>query len=286
MVKGSSIFRYTVPQYWYKGVYEDKAIPCKAGRSFTLAQPFRPESAILIIHGYTGYPGEVVRPARDLFALGYDVYAPRLPGHGTSGKDFAHTDMMDWMRLVMNAVADLKEKYRNVYIAGHSMGGALAVIAAAEKDIEKTLLLAPAAAPADARLSIAKLSAASLFSKRKKTEWHNDPGYSMYYEDAPADDMYLGSEYWSWIYFRQLASLMKLSRKAMDKAPLLKGSVKIIAAGNDALVPSEWTDALYRSMTCGKELVTIPGATHYMLYDKDKKAEDEVIASALSFFAC
>ena len=108
----------------------------------------------------------------------------------------------------------------------------------------------------------------------------------MYYEDAPADDMYLGSEYWSWIYFRQLASLMKLSRKAMDKAPLLKGSVKIIAAGNDALVPSEWADALYRSMTCGKELVTIPGATHYMLYDKDKKAEDEVIASALSFFAC
>ena len=168
MVKGSSIFRYTVPQYWYKGVYEDKAMPCKAGRSFTLAQPFRPESAILIIHGYTGYPGEVVRPARDLFALGYDVYAPRLPGHGTSGKDFAHTDMMDWMRLVMNAVADLKEKYRNVYIAGHSMGGALAVIAAAEKDIEKTLLLAPAAAPADARLPIAKLSAASLFSKRKK----------------------------------------------------------------------------------------------------------------------
>ena len=75
MVKGSSIFRYTVPQYWYKGVYEDKAMPCKAGRSFTLAQPFRPESAILIIHGYTGYPGEVVRPARDLFALGYDVYA-------------------------------------------------------------------------------------------------------------------------------------------------------------------------------------------------------------------
>lgn len=277
-------FRYSIPQRWYGGLYHDRAEPCKAGRPFILAHSLRPRRCILVVHGYTGYPGEVVRPARELYALGYDVYAPRLPGHGTSGADFARTGMDDWLGLVLNAVRDLRTRYDEVFIAGHSMGGALAIIASAREGLGKTALLAPAAAPHDARLPIARLTLAGIFSRRKPVPWNNDPGYSMYYEDAPADDMHLGAEYWSWIYFRQLRDLFRLSRSAMDAAAGITGDALLVTAGKDAIIPAGWTDALYAAIPCRKQLVPIAGATHYMLYDKDKEAEEEAVSAVVSFF--
>ena len=110
-------FRYSIPQRWYGGLYHDRAEPCKAGRPFILAHSLRPRRCILVVHGYTGYPGEVVRPARELYALGYDVYAPRLPGHGTSGADFVRTGMDDWLGLVLNAVrADVTLKNKKISV--------------------------------------------------------------------------------------------------------------------------------------------------------------------------
>ena len=48
-------------------------------------------SAVLLVHGYTGYPGELRSVADALYEAGHSVYAPRLPGHGTTRADFLQT---------------------------------------------------------------------------------------------------------------------------------------------------------------------------------------------------
>ena len=125
---------------WYDGVYEDRKAPCRAGRSFTLQHKEGSDTAVLLIHGYTGYPGELVRPAEDLYNLGFDIYAPRLPGHGTTGEDFAKTTRKDWVAVAVNAAKDLRSRYGTFYILGHSMGGAIAVIAAIQSGCDRLAL--------------------------------------------------------------------------------------------------------------------------------------------------
>ena len=104
---------YSVPISWYEGVFHDGESPCNAGRSFSMIHEEKSSKAVLLVHGYAGYPGEMVRPARDLHAAGFDVFVPRLPGCGTSGNDFALSRRKDWLTVVRNALESLKSDYCN-----------------------------------------------------------------------------------------------------------------------------------------------------------------------------
>lgn len=44
--------------------------------------------AILLIHGYTGSPRDMIWLGHQLNEAGYNIYIPRLPGHGTNKNDF------------------------------------------------------------------------------------------------------------------------------------------------------------------------------------------------------
>lgn len=90
----------------------------------------RPE-ALLLIHGYTGTPAEL-RPLGDyLHRLGYTVLGLRLAGHGGSFADLAASRAADWYASVEAAYAQLAARYQRIYIAGLSLGGLLALKAAA-----------------------------------------------------------------------------------------------------------------------------------------------------------
>lgn len=103
---------YWVPENWYRDVYRDKKEVRTGARSFSMIHEKKAEECWLFIHGYRGYPGEMVRPAVDLYELGYDVYVPRLPGHGTCGDDFIAAHRNDWQGLSENALNDLKGNYK------------------------------------------------------------------------------------------------------------------------------------------------------------------------------
>ena len=48
------------------------------------------DKAILLIHGYTGSPREMLWLGTQLHKAGYTVSIPRLPGHGTNKEDFIY----------------------------------------------------------------------------------------------------------------------------------------------------------------------------------------------------
>ena len=103
-----------------------------AGRPPVLpgAEPFASDGGpvgVLVCHGFTGSP-RTVRPwAEYLAAAGLTVRAPRLPGHGTSWADLAKTGWRDWYAAAQDAFRELDGSCEQVFVAGISMGGCLAL---------------------------------------------------------------------------------------------------------------------------------------------------------------
>jgi len=82
---------------------------------------------VLVIHGFTGSPVSIAPWAKFLNQIGYTVHAPRLPGHGTNWEEMNETTWVDWYKCVEDSYLALRAKCDRVFIAGFSMGGALAL---------------------------------------------------------------------------------------------------------------------------------------------------------------
>lgn len=83
------------------------------------------DDSCLLLHGLTGSPSEMCFLAQKFHEAHYSVRVPLLPGHGTNIKDLNGCTWHDWFGAVVEELFFLKNKYRNVYVAGLSMGGLL-----------------------------------------------------------------------------------------------------------------------------------------------------------------
>lgn len=98
------------------------------------AEPFRHdggEVGVLLCHGFTGSPQSLRPWAEYLAERGLTVSLPLLPGHGTRWEDMQLTGWQDWYAEVDRALRTLRDKCAQVFVAGLSMGGALALRLAA-----------------------------------------------------------------------------------------------------------------------------------------------------------
>ncbi|MGN1164453.1 MAG: alpha/beta hydrolase [Candidatus Ornithospirochaeta sp.] len=280
-------YSFSLPSSWNEGCYSDKSSTVKASRPFSIIHPEESDRAVLLIHGFTGYPGELTRPAEDLYERGFDVFVPRLPGHGTSGKDFIKTTHEDWLRAADNAVMDLISRYKSVSVVGHSMGGAIAaVLMERHKEIKSGVLCCPGIEISflDDK-TVKALSFISHFVKRMKKEWHSDDRYHLHYEDAPGDDMALGKEYWSWTYTRQVLSLKAIGDEAGANLNKIKSPVLIIGGGKDELIAVSSLPAIVEKIGDNASLRTIRDGVHYIYYDITPEAEEEAVEATVSFLS-
>jgi carboxylesterase len=82
---------------------------------------------ILLIHGWTSTPYEVRRLGKYLNESGYTVSGILLTGHGTFPEDLENVRWKTWIDDVKKGYAKLKESCGQVYVAGTSIGGSLAL---------------------------------------------------------------------------------------------------------------------------------------------------------------
>ena len=184
-------------------------------------------TAVLIIHGYTGAPFEMSYLAERLNKAGFTVSVPRLPGHGTNGRDFLESGWKDWLRACVDAYLNLKAHYKTVYIIGLSMGGVLTILLAAKFKPEKITLAAPVVKVSDWRIRIAPLL--GLFVKKLKKAEEEE------FEDE--DRKYLAREYWNYNFPGKAADLYHLQKMARKHLPEITSDTLIIASKEDETVP-------------------------------------------------
>jgi carboxylesterase len=104
--------------------------------------------AILMLHGSGDSPQTLRYLGERLNAAGYTVFAPLLPGHGRSPRDFARVSAAAYTDAAHAALDELRARHGWIGAAGLSMGGALAAQLAAEAaDVRVLVLLAPYLAP-------------------------------------------------------------------------------------------------------------------------------------------
>ena len=278
------LFKYEVPNNWYEGLYVDKTKPCNAGRSFSLLNDIRSDECWLLIHGFRGYPGELVRPAYDLYLAGYDVYVPRFPGMGTSGEDFVASNSADWLKLVNAAISDLKTKYKKVNLLGHSTGAALCGLALKTNEVAKVIYAAPSFENLEMTFfNRIRLAFLSIFTDKIEAPWKRTNLHHHYYEGAPADEEYLGNEYYKWYFTSKTLDYYRISRSGLKELAKHKHKHLVICPTKDKVISIPSTEQ-YRSLLKEEaNIVEIEKGTHFVFYDIDIEPEENAVKAVLDF---
>ena len=100
------------------------------GEGFVMERVGAP--AVLVLHGAGDTPQTLRYLAAGLHAAGFHVVAPLLPGHGRRLADFARVTADELVAATRSHYDDLRADREWVGVIGVSMGGALAVLLAAE----------------------------------------------------------------------------------------------------------------------------------------------------------
>ncbi|MGO1885485.1 MAG: alpha/beta hydrolase [Citricoccus sp.] len=104
----------------------------------------RGRTGVALFHGFTSGPVSVTPWARALAAAGADVEVPLLPGHGTRWEDLEEVTATQWRDAARRTVDSLLATHDHVFVAGLSMGGALALDAAAHRRVAGVVVVNPA----------------------------------------------------------------------------------------------------------------------------------------------
>lgn len=150
-----------------------------------------------------------------------------LPGHGGTVKDFGRVRRGEWQRHVHDALLRLKETHPRVYLVGHSMGGLLSILEAAEEPegIAGLLLMAPAlrirVTPAAAWENLLKGLGLGVNRAELATYYGTEPDW----------------RFWRYIpWIPRYLELFALSRAAREALPRLTVPTRAFRHGRDELV--------------------------------------------------
>ena len=92
-------------------------------------------TGVLLVHGFTGAPKEMRWMGEYLAKQGYTVLGVRLAGHATQPADMLRVTWQDWLTSVEDGWHLLRGAADQVFVAGLSMGGTLALLLASQVEV-------------------------------------------------------------------------------------------------------------------------------------------------------
>ncbi|MBI4150836.1 alpha/beta fold hydrolase [Candidatus Woesearchaeota archaeon] len=110
-----------------------EALPTEGNGQYHFEHPGKP--AVLVIHGLTATPWEVIGLSVYLTEHNFTVLTPVLEGHGRRPVDLEAASWQDWYGNVNDSYARLAAKGVPVFVIGVSTGGSLALELAKEHEL-------------------------------------------------------------------------------------------------------------------------------------------------------
>ncbi len=221
--------------------------------------------AVLLIHGFGGSPVDL-KPLTDaLEKSDYAFHSILLPGHGTTPKDLKDITAHEWLEKSFSAYESLKQEYNEVAVVGFSMGGAIALIIAAEKDVSKLVLISPYFKVKEKwyyfgqpEIWANRLRKIIPFVNKPKAGQINDPaGLKRYiaYRSFPT---------------KSVGELLKIGSMAKEKGKNVTCETLWIHSKGDIAADFQLSKETYKSIPAKKkQFVEYNKSNHIILYDYD-----------------
>lgn len=230
---------------------------------------------MLLLHGFGDTPQTLGYLARALNAAGYSVRAPLLPGHGRTAAEFARSRASQWMASARQEYDSMLGSYRQVGLAGLSMGGALAaIIAASAPKLPALVLLAP-------YVGMPPLLATAALLHRVwgplAGEFKGSSDRSILDPEERARNLAYGVTTAGAI--RQLLTVTRAARRAL---PAVTAPTLIMQARNDNRVSRRVAERAFRIIPASeKRLVFVERGGHILTVDYDR---ERVLAEVRDWF--
>jgi carboxylesterase len=237
--------------------------------------PASPVGAVLLLHGFGDSPQSLTFLARQLYERGFAVYAPLLPGHGRTLRDFQATGEAEWVAEARRALDLLRERDEHVGIVGLSMGGALAALLASEtSDLRAMVLLAPyLEPPRSVRAMAVAAPAAGLLLPYMRG---GDPR-SIYDPEAHAAALSYRA-----VSPRSIAQLMRLTDRARSRLPLVRVPTLYIQSREDYRISVAAAERCFEALGAeDKRLEWLSDCGHVITADYCKERVAELVTQWL-----
>ncbi|MGE5311683.1 MAG: alpha/beta fold hydrolase [Nitrospirota bacterium] len=232
-----------------------------------LLKCFRRRIGVVLVHGYLAAPEEVRPLAESLHRHGCNIYAVRLPGHGTSPDDLAGRTWEQWLASVERGYLILANTCRNVILGGFSMGAGLVFLAAAGR-LPKVRGVFGINPPVRLRKRSAKLVPAVVLWNKLVERIGSSPEQSHFVPNDP-ENPHIN-------YTRNpvnsLRELMELMERASERLKEITVPALVIQGSDDPVVHPEGSEELYQKLgATDKELAIFPSARHVMIRGDDSE---------------
>lgn len=273
LLKIEEVFEYE--NDYVKYIASEDLKPRKIGIPFSFENETS-DTCIITLHGFSSAPKEVLEISKFLHKKGFNVYAPRLRGHGTSPKDLRDTTWEDWYLSVCRAIAIATLKYKKIYLIGFSTGGLLALLSTKKcyKEIGGIICINAALHLNDIRIKTL-LPALSFWNDL--VEAFNAKNFGKEYIDNDSENPEVN---YNKHYVDSIEQLSLLMKKTKKNIPKIQTPTFIIQAKNDPVVnPSSAYEIYEKIKSEKKELLMLDLDNHIIIKGENTKELFEKIYS-------
>ena len=217
---------------------------------------------VLLLHGFSSSPGELKDLAKFLHSKSFTVYAPLLPGHGTTPAMLAMTKWQQWVSATEEAVDRLLDDCSEVWIVGNSMGGNLALITANYRKKVKGIITVSTPIVFNTKQNLVRLvlplmKRVKFFQKKKYSE-----RFVKRFGKTKRDDSY------NMIPLRGLVHLIRVVKESKKAVSVIKKPLLVCQANPDDIMDISSAEFIYNTAKSKKKkLLWVPNSIHLVLLD-------------------